>query len=33
MEVPLVLDMIKKSGLEKRPVLRTEYQAILSLLK
>jgi predicted dehydrogenase len=33
MEVPLVLDMIKKSGLEKRPVLRTEYQAILSLVK
>jgi hypothetical protein len=33
MEVPLVLDMIKKSGLEKRPVLRTEYQAVLSLLK
>jgi hypothetical protein len=31
-EVPLVLDMIKKSGIEKRPVLRSEYRAVLSLL-
>jgi predicted dehydrogenase len=31
-EVPLVLDMIKKSGLEKRAVLRSEYQNILSIL-
>lgn len=27
-EVPLVLDMIKKSGLEKRPVLRKEYEPL-----
>jgi len=32
MEVPLVLDMIKKSGLEKRAVFRSEYQDILSIL-
>jgi len=32
MEVPLVLDMIRKSGLEKRAVLRSEYQDILSIL-
>jgi predicted dehydrogenase len=32
MEVPLVLDMVKKSGLEKRAVLRSEYQATLSIL-
>jgi len=32
MEVPLVLDMIKKSGLEKRAVFRSEYKAILSLV-
>ena len=31
-EVPLVLDMIKKSGIEKRPVLRSEYRAVFSLL-
>ena len=31
-EVPLVLDMIRKSGLEKRPVFRSEYQDVLSLL-
>jgi predicted dehydrogenase len=33
LEVPLVLDMVKKSGLEKRAVFRSEYQTILSLLK
>jgi hypothetical protein len=33
MEVPMVLDMVKKSGLEKRAVFRSEYQDILSLLK
>jgi predicted dehydrogenase len=33
LEVPLVLDMVKKSGLEKRPVFRSEYQDILSLLR
>jgi predicted dehydrogenase len=31
-EVPLVLDMIRKSGTERRPVFRSEYQAVLSLL-
>jgi hypothetical protein len=33
LEVPLVLDMIKKSGLENRAVFRSEYQDIISLLK
>jgi hypothetical protein len=33
LEVPLVLDMIKKSGLENRAVLRSEYQDIISLLE
>jgi predicted dehydrogenase len=33
LEVPLVLDMIKKSGLENRPVFRSEYRAVLSLLE
>jgi len=33
LEVPLVLDMIKKSGLENRAVFRTEYRDILSLLE
>jgi predicted dehydrogenase len=33
LEVPLVLDMIRKSGLEKRPVLRSEYRDIISLLE
>jgi len=32
LEVPLVLDMIKKSGLENRPVFRSEYRDIISLL-
>jgi hypothetical protein len=32
LEVPLVLDMIKKSGLEKRAVLRSEYRDVLFLL-
>jgi predicted dehydrogenase len=32
LEVPLVLDMIKKSGQERRPVFRSEYKAALSLL-
>ena len=32
LEVPLVLDMVRKSGLEDRPVLRSEYRDILSLL-
>jgi hypothetical protein len=31
-EVPLVLDMIRKSDTEKRPVFRSEYRAVLSLL-
>jgi len=33
LEVPLVLDMIKKSGLENRAVFRSEYQDTISLLK
>ena len=33
LEVPLVLDMIKKSGLENRAVFRSEYEDIISLLK
>lgn len=33
LEVPLVLDMIKKSGLENRAVFRTEYRDIISLLE
>jgi len=33
LEVPLVLDMIKKSGLENRPVFRSEYRDIISLLE
>lgn len=33
LEVPLVLDMIKKSGLENRAVFRSEYQDIISLLE
>ena len=33
LEVPFVLDMIKKSGLEKRAVFRSEYQDIISLLE
>ena len=33
LEVPLVLDMIKKSGLENRAVLRSEYEDIISLLE
>jgi hypothetical protein len=31
-EVPLVLDMIKKSGLENRAVFRSEYRDIIALL-
>jgi hypothetical protein len=33
LEVPLVLDMIKKSGMENRAVFRSEYQDIISLLE
>jgi hypothetical protein len=33
LEVPLVLDMINKSGLERRPVLRSEYRSVLSILE
>jgi predicted dehydrogenase len=33
LEIPLVLDMIKKSGEEKRPVFRSEYQAVLALIE
>lgn len=33
LEVPLLTDMILKSGLEKRPVRRSEYAASLALLK
>ena len=33
LEVPLVLDMILKSGIEKRAVKRTEYDGVLSALK
>jgi len=33
LEVPLVLDMIKKSGLEHRAVFRSEYRDIISLLE
>jgi hypothetical protein len=33
LEVPLVLDMIKKSGLENRAVFRSEYRDIISLLE
>jgi predicted dehydrogenase len=32
LEVPLVLDMVRKSGLENRAVFRSEYRDILSLL-
>jgi hypothetical protein len=31
LEVPLVLDMVKKSGLEKRAVLRSEYRELYGL--
>jgi predicted dehydrogenase len=33
LEVPLVLDMVLKSGTGKRPVLRSEYSACLELVK
>jgi hypothetical protein len=33
LEVPLVLDMVRKSGSEGRPVWRTEYRDILALVR